>query len=132
MKPVFNSIATMLVILAIGCSNGSSDDKLQYNVGDDVVLENGIGIETYDSGCKVPVCISQDVLEDFYWAVQDRNTNRIFQLHMDGSTVNIDCGTKARIESLYQDQGYKVYVLKGPQYGREFLVYYGLVSEGGD
>ena len=128
MKPVFISIATMFVILVIGCSNSSSGDNLQYNLGDEVVLVNGIGIQTYDSGCNVPVCISSDILEEFYWAVIDNNSNEIYKLHMDGSTVNINCETRVRIESLYFNKGYKVYVLEGQQYGKEFWVYFALVE----
>jgi len=120
--------AAIMAVLALGCAENGDDRNLVFNPGDEVKLVNDIGIETYDSGCNVPVCINSDVLEDFYWAVKDGNTNEIYQLHMDGSTVNIDCGTRARIESLYYDKGYKIYVLEGQQYGKEFRVYYELVK----
>jgi len=120
--------AALIFTMLTSCQNDDGNPSLQFNPGDEVVLVNDIGIETYESGCKVPVCINSDTLEDFYWAVKDENTNEIYQLHMDGSTVNIDCGTKVRIESLSYNQGYKVYVLEGQQYGKELWVYYELVE----
>jgi hypothetical protein len=124
-------IALMLVAFAQGCSAGDRRDNLRFNQGEEVLLVNDIGIETYESGCNVPVCISPDVLARFYWAVKDGNSNEIFDFQMHGSTVNIDCSTRARVQSLYQDIGYKVYILEGQQYGREFWVYYELLSKGG-
>ena len=124
------TIITALILVALsscGNDNGSSQ-SLQFNPGDEVVLLNDIGIETYESGCNVSVCTSSDVLDNFYWAVKDDNNNEIYQLHMDGSIVNIDCNTRVRIQSLYYDKGYKVYVLEGQQYGKEFWVYYELLS----
>ena len=121
-------IAVIILIALSSCNDDRSSQSLQFNPGDEVTLVNDIGIETYESGCNVPVCTSSDVLDNFYWAVKDDNNNEIYQLHMDGSTVNIDCGTNVRIESLYQDKGYKVYILEGQQYGKEFWVYYELLS----
>jgi hypothetical protein len=118
----------MLFFILPSCGKDENSQSLQFNPGDEVVLVNDIGIETYDSGCRVPVCINSDILEEFYWAVKDDNSNEIYQLHMDGSTVNIDCNTRVRIESLYYDKGYKIYVLEGQQYGNEFWVYYELVE----
>jgi hypothetical protein len=125
-KTIF--IAAMVLIALSSCNDGGGSQSLQFNPGDEVVLVNDIGIETYDSGCKVPVCTSSDILEEFYWAVKDNNSNEIYQLYMDGSTVNIDCVTRVRVEELYYDKGYKVYVLEGSQYGKEFWVYYELLK----
>jgi hypothetical protein len=76
MRDNFKRITT-LIILIILTSCGKDDDtqSLQFDPGDEVVLINDIGFETYDSGCKVPVCISSDILDDFYWAVRDENGN---------------------------------------------------------
>jgi len=122
-------IAAMILLTLSSCNDEGSNQSLQLNPGDEVVLVNDIGIETYKSGCNVPVCISPDVLEKFYWAVKDGNGNEIFQLHMDGLTLNIDCNVQARIETLYYEMGYKVYVLEGQQYGKEFWVYYENVKQ---